>query len=113
MPDTILDAVLSHHERWDGAGYPYHLKGEAIPLGARILSVVDVFDVITTDRPYKAAMSSSEARARIIQGAGSAFDPAVVAAFTGLLDANSEFRLTAYDIATAPDELWSAHDSGD
>jgi putative two-component system response regulator len=113
MPDTILDAVLSHHERWDGSGYPQRLAGEQIPLGARLLSVVDVFDVITTERPYKAAMSAKEARARIIEGAGSAFDPAAVAAFTTLLDANPDFRLTAYENTLAPDALWSAHDSGD
>lgn len=113
MPDTILDAVLSHHERWDGAGYPNHLKGDEIPLAARMLSVVDVFDVITTDRPYKAAMGVAKARARIIEGAGSAFDPIVVVAFTDLLDTRPDFRLTAYDSAPAPDAIWSAHDNGD
>ncbi len=113
MPDLILDAVLSHHERWDGAGYPQRLAGAAIPLGARLLSVADVFDVITTDRPYKAAMSVSEARERIHEGAGGSFDPAVVDAFTALLDARPDFRLTAYMDAVAPDRLWSEHDSGD
>lgn len=113
MPDLILDAVLSHHERWDGAGYPQRLAGAEIPLGARLLSVADVFDVITTDRPYKAAMSVPEARARILEGAGDAFDPAVAGAFTTLLDARPDFRLTAYVDAVAPDEMWSAHDNGD
>ncbi len=113
MPDLILDAVLSHHERWDGAGYPQRLAGMAIPLGARLLSVADVFDVITTDRPYKAAMSVPEARERIHEGAGGAFDPTVAGAFTTLLDARRDFRLTAYVGAEAPDELWRAHDSGD
>jgi putative nucleotidyltransferase with HDIG domain len=113
MPDLILDAVLSHHERWDGAGYPQRLAGTEIPLGARLLSVADVFDVITTDRPYKAAMSVPEARERIREGAGSAFDPEVAGAFTTLLDIRPDFRLTAYVDTTAPDELWSAHDSAD
>ncbi|HEX9036667.1 MAG TPA: HD domain-containing phosphohydrolase [Ktedonobacterales bacterium] len=112
MPDLILDAVLSHHERWDGAGYPHRLAGPDIPLGARMLSVADVFDVITTDRPYKAAMSVSEARERIGGGAGGAFDPAVTEAFTVLLDNRPDFRLTAH-VEVAPDELWDAHDSGD
>jgi putative nucleotidyltransferase with HDIG domain len=113
MPDLILDAVLSHHERWDGAGYPHHLAGQDIPLGARLLSVADVFDVITTDRPYKMAMSVSEARARIQEGAGGAFDPAVADAFTALLDARPDFRLTATIVASAPDALWGAHDGDD
>ena len=113
MPDLILDAVLSHHERWDGAGYPQRLAGTEIPLGARLLSVADVFDVITTDRPYKAAMSVPEARARILAGAGNAFDPAVVDACTTLLDSQPDFRLTAYVEDVVPDALWSAHDSGD
>lgn len=113
MPDLILDAVLSHHERWDGAGYPQRLAGSKIPLGARLLSVADVFDVITTDRPYKAAMSVPEARERILAGAGAAFDPEVSGAFTALLDARPDFRLSAREDAIAPDQLWSAHDSGD
>ena len=113
MPDLILDAVLSHHERWDGGGYPHRLAGEEIPLGARLLSVADVFDVITTDRPYKTAMSVSEARERIREGAGGAFDPAVTDAFTALLDARADFRLTASVNAATPDILWDAHDGDD
>jgi putative nucleotidyltransferase with HDIG domain len=113
MPDLILDAVLSHHERWDGGGYPHRLAGEEIPLGARLLSVADVFDVITTDRPYKMAMSVAAARERIREGAGGAFDPAVTDAFTALLDAHPDFRLAASVNAATPDELWGAHDDGD
>ncbi|HEY7974433.1 MAG TPA: HD domain-containing phosphohydrolase [Ktedonobacterales bacterium] len=115
MPDTILDAVLSHHERWDGKGYPKGLVGEEIPLGARLLSVADVFDVITTPRPYKAAMSVEAARERILEGAGTAFDPDVAEAFTHLLDAQSDFLLWAqarpFDEATH--DPWAAHDSGE
>ncbi len=121
MSDLILDAVLRHHERWDGGGYPQRLTGAKIPLGARLLSVVDVFDVITTDRPYKAAMSVSEARERILEGTGGAFDPEIALAFTALLDARPDFRLTTYvdtvidTVAeTAPmDDVWNAHDTGD
>ena len=59
--DLVRPIMRHHHERWDGSGYPDGLKGESIPLGARIISVVDVFDALHTDRPYKAAMSRSDA----------------------------------------------------
>lgn len=71
----------SHHERWDGAGYPYGLKGEAIPLAGRIVAVADVFDALTTERPYKQAWSPERARQHLIENAGAHFDPAVVSAF--------------------------------
>lgn len=115
MPDGILDAVLSHHERWDGKGYPNGLAGAAIPLGARLLSVADVFDVITTPRPYKTAMSVAEARARLLESAGTAFDPEVVAAFTRLLDARPDFLLAAQTRPVEPEggDPWAEHDSGE
>jgi putative two-component system response regulator len=71
----------SHHERWDGGGYPNGLSGEAIPLAARIVAVADVFDALTTERPYKAAMPLAEARACIAAESGRHFDPACVTAF--------------------------------
>lgn len=115
MPDSILDAVLSHHERWDGAGYPEHRVGDAIPLGARLLSVADVFDVITSPRPYKAAMTVEAARERILDGAGSAFDPQVAETFTRLLDATPNFLLWAQPQAFDPTahDPWAEHDSGE
>jgi ribonuclease P protein subunit RPR2 len=70
--------VRHHHERWDGKGYPDGLKGEQIPLAARIFSVADTLDAITTRRPYRQAASLEEARATITQGAGTQFDPGVV-----------------------------------
>lgn len=70
-----------HHERWDGSGYPDGLKGEAIPLSARLMSVADVFDALISARVYKAAMSPEEARTIILQGRGAQFDPDVVDAF--------------------------------
>ena len=73
--------ALCHHERWDGTGYPFGLAGEDIPLEARIVAVVDVYDALGSDRPYKPAYSEEECRAVIRQGAGSQFDPAVVEAF--------------------------------
>lgn len=73
--------ALCHHERWDGAGYPFGLSGEDIPLEARIVSVVDVYDALCSDRPYKQAMSPDKASELIRAGAGTQFDPAVVEAF--------------------------------
>ena len=74
----------SHHERWDGDGYPDGLAGEAIPLVARIVGVADVFDVLLHERPYKEAWTVEEAAREIRAGAGTQFDPAVVAAFDAL-----------------------------
>lgn len=70
-----------HHERWDGTGYPHQLKELDIPLVARIVAVADVYDALTSKRPYKRAMSHLESRAIIVAGSGSQFDPEVVAAF--------------------------------
>jgi hypothetical protein len=71
----------SHHERWDGAGYPDGLAGAAIPLGARLVGVADVFDVLVHERPYKEAWTVEDAAQEIRSGAGTQFDPEVVAAF--------------------------------
>jgi hypothetical protein len=74
----------SHHERWDGDGYPDGLTGEAIPLVARVVAVADVFDVLVHERPYKEAWSVEDAAREIRSGAGTQFDPDVVAAFDAL-----------------------------
>lgn len=71
--------ILHHHERYDGSGYPAGLRGEAIPLGARIIAVADAFDAMTTDRPYRAALSLAEALAELQRDAGQGLDPALVA----------------------------------
>jgi putative two-component system response regulator len=73
--------ALCHHERWDGTGYPRGLAGDAIPLEARLVAVVDVYDALTSDRPYRRAWEVSKVRAHIEEGAGGHFDPLVVAAF--------------------------------
>ncbi len=75
------EIVLAHHERFDGSGYPHGLKGENIPLGARLFAVVDVYDALTSIRPYRTPMSHEEALAEIRKGSGSHFDPRVVEAF--------------------------------
>ena len=74
-------AVRHHHERWDGTGYPDGLGGEDIPLVARVVTVADVFDAITSNRPYRTALALEEAQAEITRGIGSHFDSAVVEAF--------------------------------
>ncbi len=79
-----LEVVGSHHERVDGSGYPGGLKGEEIPLAARIFAVVDVFDALTTRRPYKEAIPFAETMRQIEEGRGSHFDPAVLDAFESL-----------------------------
>jgi hypothetical protein len=76
--------VRSHHERWDGGGYPDGLAGDAIPVSARILHVADVFDVLLHERPYKEAWTPGQAVAEIQAGAGTQFDPEVVRAFEAL-----------------------------
>ncbi|WP_370638598.1 HD-GYP domain-containing protein, partial [Deinococcus sp. 23YEL01] len=83
MP-AVLDVIRSHHERWDGSGYPQGLRGDDIPLLARIFSVCDVFDALTSARPYKDAWSSEAALAEIAAQAGRQFDPQVVRAFLSL-----------------------------
>ena len=85
FPYPVAPLILSHHERWDGKGYPAGLKGEEIPLGARILSIVDYFDALTSDRPYHKAMGEEAALALLQQEAGKALDPAVVEMFMSIL----------------------------
>jgi putative nucleotidyltransferase with HDIG domain len=76
-----LDIPRCHHEKWDGSGYPYGLKGEEIPLAARIFTVVDVWDALRSDRPYRSALSVEEAREIIQQESGTHFDPRIVEVF--------------------------------
>ncbi len=79
--DTVRKAILHHHERYDGKGYPHMISGENIPIEARIISVADTFDAMTTNRPYRLGMSLEQAKNIILEESGTQFDPKVVAAF--------------------------------
>jgi HD-GYP domain-containing protein (c-di-GMP phosphodiesterase class II) len=80
-----LDIPYCHHEKWDGSGYPRGMKGEEIPLGARIFCIVDVYDALTSNRPYRAAWPREKALQHIQELAGSHFDPRVVDAFLKMM----------------------------
>lgn len=84
--EPALDIPYCHHERWNGSGYPQGLKGEEIPLAARIFAVIDVFDALTSDRPYRKAWTREEALEHIKKQAGTHFDPQVVDAFLERVD---------------------------
>ncbi|RIH89990.1 Cyclic di-GMP phosphodiesterase response regulator RpfG [Calidithermus terrae] len=87
LPDTALNVVRYHHERWDGTGYPQGLRQQAIPLEARIFAVVDVYDALSHTRPYKTAWEPQAVRAELEAQAGKTLDPEVVRAFLSLLPA--------------------------
>jgi len=78
FPYPVVPIVRAHHEKWDGSGYPSGLKGEAIPIGARILAAVDCLDALASDRQYRRALPLNEAMAKVISEAGISFDPRVV-----------------------------------
>ena len=85
FPYPVAPTISSHHEHWDGGGYPLGLRGEAIPLGSRILTVVDYFDAVTTERPYRKAFGVEEAIDLLKREAGAALDPHLVKTFIELL----------------------------
>lgn len=87
--DIAMEIVYSHHEKWDGTGYPLGLKGEAIPLSGRLMAVADVYDALTTKRVYKPAFSHEKAVEIILDGRGKHFDPILVDIFLNIQD---EFR---------------------
>ena len=92
MPKYICDGALSHHERYEGGGYPHGLVGENIPLFARIIAVTDVYDAITSRRVYKDAMNASEAYEYVMSNVGKHFDPKVAAAFL--------YKIAPYPVGT-------------
>lgn len=91
------EITTCHHEKWDGSGYPEGLKGEEIPLSARIVAVADVFDALTSERPYKKAWPESEAVALLEKEANRHFDPRLVAAFIKILPRVREARAKYFD----------------
>jgi putative nucleotidyltransferase with HDIG domain len=96
VPPFYVETVLYHHETWDGRGYPAALRGEEIPLSARMLAIADVYDVLTSQRPYKAPLSREAARERLLQGSGTHFDPALIEAFVYLIDSTPNFTLAQH-----------------
>jgi len=94
-----LDIPYAHHERWDGSGYPRGLRGEEIPLAARIFSVIDVWDAMTSDRPYRPAMDRQEVLDHIFTESGKLFDPQVVEVFWDVIH-------TAHPNLSRPDYIW-------
>jgi diguanylate cyclase (GGDEF)-like protein/putative nucleotidyltransferase with HDIG domain len=87
FPYPVAPLIMSHHERWDGRGYPQGLRGEEIPIGARILTIVDYFDAITTERPYHKALNNDSAISLLRHEAGRALDPNLVPLFIEILPA--------------------------
>jgi HD-GYP domain-containing protein (c-di-GMP phosphodiesterase class II) len=88
----IADWILKHHEWWNGSGYPAGLRGDQIPLECRILSVVDAYDAMTSDRPYRTAMSHEAALAEIGRASGTQFDPKIVKKFFALFAAEEKSK---------------------
>ena len=101
--------VLHHHERWDGGGYPNGLRGEEIPLGARVVAIADAFDAMTEDRPYRPAMSVAEAIAILADGAGTQWDPEIVPVFIGLVRTGRLPGHPEHDRGRSHEELTEAH----
>ena len=85
FPWDVIPMIRGHHERWDGHGYPDGLSGESIPLAARILCVADVFDALTTHRPYRRAFETPDALRLMEADAGRQFDPAILARFLRIM----------------------------
>ena len=84
--EGAAEIILAHHERWDGKGYPKGLHEDEVPLGARIFMVCDTFDSMTSDRPYRKALSTQQALNEILKYSGSQFDPKVVEAFLDIYE---------------------------
>ena len=93
---SLAECVLTHHERWDGTGYPQRLKGEEIPFYARIISVADAFAAMTSDRPYRKAMSEIDAIQAIKAESGKQFDPKIVKVFLEIVLKEEKMKTYSY-----------------
>ena len=102
-----MSILLYHHERYDGTGYPFGLMADKIPLEARIFSIVDAYDAMTSDRPYRLAMSHEEAMAEVAANSDAQFDPDIVTAFQDLMEARPDLR------HVVPHPLDEEHDGHD
>jgi putative nucleotidyltransferase with HDIG domain len=89
MGSEVAEAILHHHERWDGRGYPHGLEGDTIPLAARVVSLADAFDAMTCARPYRPALDREKALAEVRRCAGSQFDPELAKEFSALMESQS------------------------
>ena len=99
FPPEVVEAVRHHHEKWDGSGYPDQLMGDEIPFMARIVAVADVYDALTSDRPYRAAWPHEKAMAFMSSQVGTHFNPEIFAAFEAAMEADPELRSKAVDPA--------------
>lgn len=106
--DEVLPVVRHHHESWDGAGYPQRLKGEEIPLLARIVAVADSFDAMGSDRPYRRGMADDKIDAIFREGAGKQWDPRVVDAFFRIRDEIREIASYKQDLSISEEQIGSA-----
>jgi HD-GYP domain-containing protein (c-di-GMP phosphodiesterase class II) len=98
---VAVPAILHHHERWDGSGYPHGLRGDGIPLEAAIVGLADAVDAMTTDRPYSCARTLDDATEEVARNRGTQFAPAVVDAYVALVQRMPEL----FGTDPAPDEL--------
>ncbi len=117
FPYPVVPIVRHHHENWDGTGYPDKLRGSQIPIGARILSVVDCFDALTSDRPYRSRMTNEAAIAILVERRGVMYDPAIVDAFVAAHERLMPAETTVHPAARAVGgarsrERSSIHDTG-
>ena len=98
LSDNILSCIHHHHERFDGTGYPDGLEGDRIPLGARIITVADSYDSMTSDRPYRKPLSNEEAKNELVRHAGRQFDPHLVSVFLDILKEKEKIFPVKYPV---------------
>jgi HD-GYP domain-containing protein (c-di-GMP phosphodiesterase class II) len=109
----VFDVVLHHHERWDGGGYPYGLVADGVPVVARVVAIADALDAMTSQRPYRSALTYAEAVDAIVQQAGVQFDPMLVKVFrTSRRQIGRLVKSLGYTAGTATDGILSPIPTG-